>query len=275
MTAHKSCDALIKTIVFILLSVPPFFSHTFSQTSTTAAPSQQVAITIAVASNFYYPLTQIIEASEYWQRQNVRLVSGSSGVLYAQIVNGAPYDLFLSADAARPQSLFENGLSQAPISYAQGNLVLWPVDKNTTVEQSLLRGKGRIAIANPKTAPFGSAALAYLQNLPQFSAFENQLVFGNNIAQTFQFVDTGNASVGFIAESMLKQAQAKFPLKRERYAAYVQIDSDTYPPILQQGAVTAKTETDEYGAAKAFLHHLLSSKVQTQLHQLGYRKVHQ
>lgn len=153
-------------------------------------------------------------------------------MLYAQIVNGAPFHIFLSADVMRPDMLHKNEFGQVPISYAKGSLVLWPANLNRTIEQNLKETAGRIATANPQTAPFGSAALAYLKTLPEYSELTSKLVYSNNIAQAFQFVDTGNASIGLLAKSMLVQAKTKFPNKQAQYEAYITLNRQEYPDII-------------------------------------------
>ncbi len=235
----------------------------------------QALLTVAVASNFYYPLTRLLDTSKDWGAHNIRLVSGSSGVLYAQIVNGAPYHVFLSADAMRPQILYESGKGLKPISYAKGRLVLWPADPASSAIENLSQSAGRIAIANPQTAPFGAAALDYLSKIPKYAQLKSRLVYGNNIAQAFQFVDTGNASIGLIAKSMLIQAQAKFPDKQAHYAMYIAIDDALYPEILQQAIVLTSPKQDEHALAAAFMAFLLSTSTQEQLSSLGYQGVSQ
>lgn len=240
-----------------------------------ANANAEQTLTVAVASNFYFPLTNIIERSAAWDKNKVKLVSGSSGVLYAQTINGAPFDIFLSADTERPLALFEQGMSQAPENYAQGKLVLWPADQVLSIEQNLSARKGRIAIANPQTAPFGAAASAYLKTLSTYQALSQRFVYGNNISQTFQFIDTGNADLGLVAKSMLIQAQDKFPDKYEHYASFIEIPHQQYPSIIQQGVVLTKVGSDKHKLATEFMTYLLSDEVQEQLVDLGYMKAMQ
>lgn len=231
------------------------------------------SITVAVASNFYFPLTQLLSLSDEWNTQNVRLVSGSSGVLYAQAANGAPFDIFLSADAARPQALFEKQLSQVPISYARGKLVLWPSNQSLSISQNLSQSRGKIAIANPKTAPFGAAADAFMQAQDPYPQWSKRFVFGNNISQTFQFIDSANATIGFVAESMLVQARQKLTNKETKYLNYLPLPVSQYPAIIQQGAIIAPQTSPQYKSAERFMQYLLSQQSQQALTELGYMSV--
>jgi molybdenum ABC transporter molybdate-binding protein len=237
--------------------------------SVTALANDKPALLIATASNFYFPLQQVLSSSPEGQSYNVSLVSGSSGVLFAQIKSGAPFDLFLSADALRPNTLHSEGLAAVPQIYAQGRLVLWPADISNTITQNMLGSRGRFAIANPSTAPFGAAAKQFLASDPIFKPLVERLVLGNNIAQAFQFIDSGNAQMGLVAESMLIQAQIKF--KHQKYAQYIVVPQSEYLPIEQMGTVLARSE--HQARAEAFLNFLRSAKVQKQLSRLGYQEV--
>ncbi|MFC4701226.1 molybdate ABC transporter substrate-binding protein [Glaciecola siphonariae] len=234
----------------------------------------RATLTVAVASNFYYPLSQIIAESDEWRTGNIRLVSGSSGVLFAQIVNGAPYDLFLSADAKRPLALIEKGLGEQALTYTRGSLVIWPSENDLPARAHFTpEPPKRIAIANPQTAPFGKAAEHYLKSLPNYSQIATQLVYGNNIAQTFQFVDTGNAQIAFVAQSMLVQAQAKFPDKHDLYTRFTALPRGSYPAILQKGVVLLEPDAEGFASATALLNYLRSDAVQKKLLALGYLEI--
>ncbi len=168
-------------------------------------------IRVATASNFRDAMTAIVVAFEKQSRHEVILISGSSGKHYAQIVNGAPFDAFFSADAERPARLEGAGIavSGSRFTYAIGRLVLWShrsgyVDSNGDV---LVHGDYRfLAIANPELAPYGRAAREALQSLGVWERLGGRLVRGENINQAFQFVHSGNAELGLIAVSQLRAA---------------------------------------------------------------------
>jgi molybdate transport system substrate-binding protein len=269
---HRSGVKLATIVVYSYILLL-FSTQASSRVANEGVGDFRASITVAVASNFYFPLTQLLSLSDEWSKQNVRLVSGSSGVLYAQAVNGAPFDIFLSADAARPQALFEKQLSQAPISYARGKLVLWPSDESLSITQNLTESRGRIAIANPKTAPFGAAADVYMRAQEGYPQWSKRFVFGNNILQAFQFIDSANAAIGFVAESTLVQAQQKLTNKETKYLNYLPLPLSQYPAIIQQGVIIAPQSSPQYKRAERFMQYLLSQTSQQALLELGYTGV--
>lgn len=174
------------------------------------AGSQALAaepLTIAVASNFAAPAHELAQRFEQASGHPVRITAGSTGKLYAQISNGAPFDILLAADQARPALLEEAGLGIAGsrFTYASGSLVLWSRDPAFAGDdcRAALAGLAdtRLAIANPQTAPYGAAAKQFLRSEGMWEAVRQQLVYGENIAQTLQFVASGNAGLGLIAYS--------------------------------------------------------------------------
>jgi len=164
-------------------------------------------IVVAVASNFTTTLEQIARQFEASTDHEVTIVSGATGRHYAQIVNGAPYDMFFAADSETPARLAEEGRSKGdPVTYAQGRLALWSHDAGVVDDEGAVLRSGTfrsLAIANPRLAPYGQAAVEVLQDLGLYEDLESRLVMGENIAQTFQFVDTGNAQLGFVAYSQV------------------------------------------------------------------------
>lgn len=164
-------------------------------------------LTIAVASNFAAPAHELAQRFEAISGHAVRITAGSTGKLYAQISNGAPFDILLAADQERPALLEEAGLGIAGsrFTYASGSLVLWsrdPAFAGVDCRAALARlGSSRLAIANPQTAPYGVAARQFLQSEGLWEAVRRRLVYGENIAQTLQFVASGNAGLGLIANS--------------------------------------------------------------------------
>ena len=157
---------------------------------------------IATAANFILPMEKIVALFSEQTGIEVQTSYGSSGKLFAQINQGAPYDLFLSADLERPQELYKKGLSRAPFEYATGQVVLWSTQTNLqaiTWQQALAENKGRIAIANPQTAPYGKVVATVLGELGLLKVFAKRLVYGQSVAQVFQFVETKNTVFGFVA----------------------------------------------------------------------------
>lgn len=164
-------------------------------------------VNVAVAANFTAPMKQIARKFASDTGHKAIINYGSTGKLYAQIINGAPFDVFLSADQARPHLLHKNALADPPITYAIGRLALWSPDRKLVDKQGeVLRQNGfrRLAIANPRTAPYGLGAMQVIKHLGVGESLSHRLVRGENIAQTFQFVMTGNAELGFIALSQVK-----------------------------------------------------------------------
>jgi molybdate transport system substrate-binding protein len=193
-------------------------------------------LTIAAASDLSFAFDDLSRGFRKTHPQiTLETAFGSSGNFYAQIRSGAPYHLFLSADAEYPRLLARDGLA-APGSvfvYAIGRLVVWvpatsPLDPATALQSNTLR---HVAIANPRHAPYGRAAEAALRSLGIYGSLEEKLVFGDNIAQTLQFVQSGAADAGVVALSL-----AIAPPVRSR-GRYWEIPLQTYPAIEQGGAV--------------------------------------
>ena len=172
----------------------------------TAADEAQVA----VAANFTAPMRAIIAGFEEETGHKVKASFGSTGKLYAQIRNGAPFEALLAADQRRPIKLEEEGgaVPGSRFTYAVGTLVLWSAEADKVEDgPALLRSGdfGKVSIANPKLAPYGEAAMQTMAALGVEDAIEPKLVIGENIAQAYQFVDTGNAELGFVALSQVME----------------------------------------------------------------------
>ena len=173
---------------------------------------QAEEILIAVASNFSAPMAEIIGHFEAATGNKVNMSVGASGRFFAQISNGAPFQLFFSADQDKPQRLEEAGLTVpgSRFTYAIGRLVLWSADEELLEENTevLYTDKfQRLALANPRLAPYGQAAVEVLQELNLVERTQSRWVMGENIAQTYQFVESGNADLGFVALSQVSGAQ--------------------------------------------------------------------
>ena len=222
-------------------------------------------VTVAVASNFAATARDIAarfaEESDY----QVRITTASTGKLYAQIVNGAPFDVLLAADAERPRRL-ESGGAGVPgsrFTYALGALVLWSRQVEDCRAALLQSDGGRIAIANPETAPYGAAAKTFLQRAGRWEALRERLVIGENIAQTLQFAASGNAELGFIAASQLQA-----PSLPAESCSWPVPDS-MHAPIDQQAILLQRAAASP--GAKAFLAFLRGDAVRAIIRRHGYR----
>lgn len=225
-------------------------------------------VTVAVASNF---LTTAQKISRDFQKETghqVHLVNGSTGTLYAQIVNGAPYDVFLSADQARVLLLAKaNKLHQQTHKpYALGRLVLFTPKVDiplTDIASSLAADTTHhFAMADPALAPYGRAAREVLDDLGISDEVRQKSVLGSNIGQTFGFVQTGNAPFGFVAYSQVISTGGTG-------GAWLDISPHAYTPIIQEAGLLARAA--ENPAAIAFYDHLSSPTVTSLLPALGYR----
>lgn len=239
-------------------------------------------ITVAVASNFRYALEALLEEhpqEQIWRANDIKIVTGSSGVLYAQIVKGAPFDVFLSADKQRPFLLEQANLTLLRDTYAFGQLVLWRsgqlglFNKDhqafsiDTLNNILLGADGKIAIAKPELAPYGAAAIELLQQSAMFEVLESRLVYGTNVTQAFQFVDSGNAKFGILSKSLL--VQAGHMLKGDQYKVFQSIPESFHAPIEQQLVVLARAKNR--AVALSFANYMLSPSVQAKLQAFGYK----
>ncbi|MFK5957205.1 MAG: molybdate ABC transporter substrate-binding protein [Planctomycetota bacterium] len=221
-------------------------------------------IYIAVASNFSQAATSLARTFEAESGRTVVLSFGSSGKLCSQIQNGAPFDIFLAADVVRPQLLEEGGFAIAGsrFTYAVGRLVLWSPQSDLIDPNGLVLHASQfehLALANPDIAPYGMAARDVLQNLQLWDDLAERLVLGQNIAQALQFVDSGNAELGFIAFSQWSDE------KRQTAGSHWVVPQSLHAPILQQAI--ACTEKD--GAAE-FLSYLQGPNGLGVIHSFGY-----
>jgi molybdate transport system substrate-binding protein len=165
-------------------------------------------VQVAVAANFAAPMARIAEGFQAASGHTLKLSSGATGKFHAQIVAGAPFEVLLAADDTTPAKLVESGhaVAGSRFTYAVGRLVLWSPRPGLVDDQGAVLGKGgfaHLAIANPKTAPYGAAAMQVLQALGLAEVLVPRLVTGESIAQAYQFVVTGNAELGFVALSQV------------------------------------------------------------------------
>lgn len=226
-------------------------------------------ITVAVASNFASTAEEVATAFAAQSDTAVRISPGSTGKLYAQILHGAPYDIFLAADAERPRLLEQQGraVRRSRITYATGSLVLWSRD-------SRLRGKdcrealeqdsyGRVALANPDTAPYGAAARQFLIAQGLWDEVSSRAVYGENISQTLQFVATGNATLGFVARA--QTTHEKLPPATCSW----DVPETWHAPIRQQGVILRRAENNV--VARQFFEFLNSAVARQIIRRHGYR----
>lgn len=205
-------------------------------------------VQVAVAANFAAPMQAIAAGFEQATGDKVSVSLGSTGKLYAQIKNGAPYDIMLSADAETPAKLEREGLAVpgSRFTYAIGKLVLWSPRPGYVDESGAVLKKGgfrHLAVANPKLAPYGEAAMETLAKLGVLNRVKPKLVQGENIAQTYQFVASGNAELGFVA---LSQVYAAGKIKSG--SAWI-VPAALYSPIRQDAVLLDKGKGNPAAAA--------------------------
>lgn len=220
-------------------------------------------VSVAVAANFTDASKNIAAAFEEKTGNDVKLSFGSTGSLYTQITQGAPFQIFLAADQTRPQKTVDEGfgVDGSVFTYAVGKLVLW------SRKADLVKGAGtlkvasfnKLSICNPVAAPYGAAAVEAMKSLKVYEALEPKLVQGANVSQAFQFVETGNADLGFVALSQLAGDDSG-----SRWV----VPQDLYSPI-RQDAVLLKTGAGD-PAATAFMDFLKGTEARAIIEKYGY-----
>lgn len=224
--------------------------------------------TLAVASNFAAPMAALVTEFQATNAHQLKVASGSSGKLYAQIRHGAPFHLFFSADQAKPKALIDAGLTTEAhsLTYAIGKLALWSPTPGQAhqLKARLLRGDyQRLAIANPKHAPYGLAAAQTLDALGVTEPAQRRWVRGENIAQTFQYVMTGNADFGFVALAQISEGGQVL-----RGSAWL-VPDKLHQPIRQNVVLLNAGRTN--AAAIEFLEFVRSPRGQGIIASYGYR----
>lgn len=222
---------------------------------------------VAVAANFAEPVKAIAAVLEKTTGHKLKITVGSTGRLYAQIRNGAPFDLLLSADTAAPAQLESDGLAQpgSRFTYATGKLVLWSADAaRVDAQGAVLKGEGfrKLAIANPKTAPYGAAAVEAMVKLGLAARLSPKLVQGESIGQTYNFVHTGNAEVGFVAMSQVLEGG------RLKGGSMWVVPQTLYSPIRQDAVLLKRGANNE--AAVALMKLLKSPNIKDLIRSCGY-----
>lgn len=222
-------------------------------------------IRIATAANFYPTLKKITQSFEEITLNKVMIIRGSTGKLYAQIVKGAPYDIFFSADSDRVDKLVRKGKSleyetgKNSFVYAIGRLALWQADAESSqqLRELLITGNfNKLAIANPKIAPYGKASIEALKEMELYEEIKHKLVYGENISQTLQFVQSGAADLGLVARSYVNTD------------IHWEIDSYQHKPIKQK--VVLLKQSKQIETAKEFLQYLQSPAIKKIISSDGY-----
>ena len=227
---------------------------------------ERESLKIATAANMQYAMKELTTSFNKQTGIKCNIIVSSSGKLTAQIKEGAPYDIFASADMKFPNELYSTGFTfNTPRVYAFGKLIMWTFDDNLQPNLNLLQNSAikHIAVANPKTAPYGTAAEELLINEQLFSKIKNKFVYGESVAQTNQFITTMAAEVGFTAKSVVFSPQMKGK------GNWIDLDDNNYTPI-SQGIVILKNDSTKIENAKEFYNFLFSVEGKEILTKYGY-----
>lgn len=239
------------SLVLVVLAVTPVFAE---------------QVLVAVAANFIGPFREVATEFEQATGHNVQIAAGSSGNFYAQIKNGAPFDVFFSADNERPKLLEDEGLGVkgSRFTYAIGRLVLWSPDPDLVKGEDTLRSQKfkHLAIANPKTAPYGVAAMQAMQKLGVWESVQSRIVLGENLGQTMGFIESGNAELGFLAMSQVMDPKTKG--KGGRW----DVPGNRHDPIQQDVVLLAKGKDNP--AAKALMEFMGAPQAKAIIERYGY-----
>jgi molybdate transport system substrate-binding protein len=218
-------------------------------------------VRVATAANFTATMKVLKKAFEHDTDHKVKISYGSTGKLYTQILHRAPFDIFLSADKKHPKMLMEKNLAEEPFTYAIGKLVLWTGNPDIKIADTTLKEGNfkRLAIANPKTAPYGMAAIKIMKQLGLYETIKSKLIYGDNIAQTYQFVSTRNVDLGFVALAQIALDNSG--------SSWV-VPQALYDPIHQDAVLLNRGK--ENPAAIALLEYLKSDSAAEVIQQFGY-----
>jgi molybdate transport system substrate-binding protein len=247
------------------------FFHLPGVTAAAQKPAQSATLRIAAAADLQPLLPPLLADFEHQTGIHAEASYQSSATLATQIIEGAPFDLFLAADLSFPQRVIDAGRAEqsAPIPYARGTLVLWTRNDSgvPTLSLNALRDPAikTIAIANPDHAPYGRAAQATLQHTGLYDALRPKLVIAENIAQTAQFADSGNAQVGFLSltSALTPRLQAS--------GHFIRVPAEDFPPIVQ-GAIVVRGSPGA-SAAHRFLELLQTPEIRQRLAAQGLEPV--
>jgi molybdate transport system substrate-binding protein len=228
-----------------------------------AVPAPAATVRVATAANVEPALREIGPSFTKKTGHRIEVVAGATGKLTTQIVQGAPFDVFLAADAEHPEKLEKDGLAVAGsrFTYARGRLVLWTASAGKSLGAGTLRGGAfaHLAIADPETAPYGAAAVAVMRKLGVFDALEPKLVRGESVGQTVAFVKSGAAELGFVALSQLHPDPGG-----SRWL----VPEELHAPLVQQAVLLHRAKDDP--ASRAFLAYLAGDEARATLRRFGY-----
>lgn len=224
-------------------------------------------VQVAVAANFTAPMQKIAAEFEKDTGHKVSLSFGATGKFYAQIVNGAPFDVLLAADEKTPKKLEQEGtaVKGTRFTYAIGRLVLWSSKEAIVDDKGMVLKQGRfdhIALANPTLAPYGAAAMEAMKALGVVDALTPKFVQGESIAQTYQFIATGNALLGFVAMSQVYEEG-----KLQSGSAWI-VPSNLYSPIRQDAVILERGKGNS--AAAVLMKYLKGKKAKAVIESYGY-----
>ena len=233
----------------------------------TITPCHADEVTIAVASNFRVPMEVIADAFTTQTKHHVTISAASTGKLYAQITHGAPFEVLLAADTRHPQLLIDQGIAVegSVFTYAVGRLTLWSPNPTHVIDDlNALRRDGirHVAMANPKTAPYGQATYEVLSGAGLWRSLQHRIVQGENIGQAFQFVASGNAEIGFVALSQVLNPRNRHPGNRW------DVPQHLHAPLEQNAVLLRKGQSHE--PAKTFLRFLREPFARQVIHNFGY-----
>jgi molybdate transport system substrate-binding protein len=228
-----------------------------------AGPATAAQVNVAVAANFTEPAKEIAASFKQKTGHEAILSFGASGQFYNQIVQDAPFAIMLSADDERPKKLVSDGLgvAESRFTYAVGKLVLWSKTSDLVKGEATLKAGSfaKLSIANPAAAPYGAAAIEAMKSLGVYDVLQPKIVQGNSIAQAFQFIDTGNAELGFVALSQLAGNTS---------GSRWMVPQNLFKPILQDAVLLKKGAANE--AAIAFMAYLKGPEARIVIEKYGY-----
>jgi molybdate transport system substrate-binding protein len=256
--------ALVSTAALLVGS-----NRSAAASAATTAPAREVRA--AVAANFTATMNELGRAFSAATGLEVVSSFGASGQLFAQIANGAPFDLMLSADNQFSAQLIANGLGVADsrFIYARGQLALWSSAPGYVDDEGAVLKKAaysKLAIANAKTAPYGRAAVETLKSLALYETVQARLITGENIAQTQQFIGSGNVPLGFVALSQV------LALPEDKRGSFWIVPEQLHQPLDQEAVLL--TSARDNAAARAFLDYLKSPAAQAIIRKYGYQVPH-
>jgi len=221
---------------------------------------------IATAANMQFVMRELTESFTEETKIQCEIIVGSSGKLTAQIKQGAPFDLFVSANMKYPEDLYESGFTiEKPTIYAYGRLVLWTMSSSVNLSLDFLTSDNvkHIAVANPRIAPYGIPAIEVLKNEGIYDKIKDKLVFGESISQTNQFITSEVAEVGFTAKSVVLSPNMK------KNNNWIEMNNESHRPIAQ-GVVILKNRNNHREDAQKFYNFLLSQNAGKILNKFGY-----